>query len=59
MKNNKDYLFGLIFTIILFLILDQFASDVSILMRVLIVFILLLIGRFVFTQLFIERKDSE
>lgn len=59
MKNNKDYLFGLIFTIILFVILDQFAADVSLLIRVFIVFILLLIGRFVFTQLFIERKDSE
>lgn len=54
MGSKGEYLFGLIFTIILFSILDQFASEVSLFIRVAVILLLLLVGRFLVSKLLID-----
>lgn len=54
MESKGEYLFGLIFTIILFLIMDQFAPEISLFIRVAVILLLLLVGRFLVSKLFID-----
>ncbi len=56
MESKSEYLFGLVFTIVLFLIMDQFGPEVSLFIRVAIILLLLLIGRFLFSKLFLDDQ---
>lgn len=59
MKSKSEYLFGLIFTIILFLIMDLFAPDISLFIRVAAILLLLLVGRFIYSKLFLDDQEVQ
>lgn len=54
MESKSEYLFGLVFTVGLYLIMDRFAWEVSLFIRVAVILLSLLVGRFLFSKFFLE-----